>query len=97
MSRIRVAREVGYGAIVFADLSRERARDVEFDWDRLLSFEGDTGPYCQYAYARICGILRKARERGVDENLELFHKMRAGEFADGARTLKAKGSGRKPR
>ena len=58
-----VARQVGYGAIVFADLSRERARDVEFDWDRLLAFEGDTGPYCQYQHARIASIIRKA---GVD-------------------------------
>ncbi len=58
-----VARQVGYGAIVFADLSRERQRDVDFDWDRLLSFEGDTGPYCQYQHARIASIVRKA---GVD-------------------------------
>jgi arginyl-tRNA synthetase len=61
--RHEVARQVGYGAIVFADLSRERARDVEFDWDRLLAFEGDTGPYCQYQHARIASIVRKA---GVD-------------------------------
>ena len=62
-TRAEVARQVGYGAIVFADLSRERQRDVEFDWDRLLSFEGDTGPYCQYQHARIASIVRKA---GID-------------------------------
>jgi arginyl-tRNA synthetase len=61
--RREVARQVGYGAIVFADLAKERAGDVEFDWDRLLSFEGDTGPYCQYQHARIASIVRKA---GVD-------------------------------
>jgi arginyl-tRNA synthetase len=61
--RSAVARDVGYGAIVFADLSKERSRDVEFDWERLLSFEGDTGPYCQYQHARIASIVRKA---GVD-------------------------------
>ena len=61
--RAAVARQVGYGAIVFADLAKERAGDVEFDWDRLLSFEGDTGPYCQYQHARIASIVRKA---GVD-------------------------------
>ncbi len=61
--RVDVARQVGYGAIVFADLAKERAGDVEFDWDRLLSFEGDTGPYCQYQHARIASIVRKA---GVD-------------------------------
>ena len=58
--RADVARLVGYGAIVFADLAKERERDVEFDWDRLLSFEGDTGPYCQYQHARIASILRKS-------------------------------------
>lgn len=58
--RTEVARQVGHGAIVFADLSKERARDVEFDMDRLLSFEGDTGPYCQYQHARIASIVRKS-------------------------------------
>ena len=61
--RAEVAAQVGYGAIVFADLSKETSRDVEFDWDRLLSFEGDTGPYCQYQHARIASVVRKA---GVD-------------------------------
>jgi len=61
--RREVAKQVGYGAIVFADLAKERAGDVEFDWERLLSFEGDTGPYCQYQHARIASIVRKA---GVD-------------------------------
>ncbi len=61
--RRQVAEQVGYGAIVFADLSRERGRDVEFDMDRLLSFEGDTGPYCQYQHARIASIVQKS---GVD-------------------------------
>jgi arginyl-tRNA synthetase len=61
--RREVARQVGYGAIVFADLAKERAGDVEFDWERLLAFEGDTGPYCQYQHARIASIVRKA---GVD-------------------------------
>jgi len=58
--RHAVSRQVGFGAIIFADLSRERGKDVEFDWDRLLSFEGDTGPYCQYQHARIASIVRKA-------------------------------------
>ena len=58
--RDEVARQVGYGAIVFNDLAKERERDVEFNWERLLSFEGDTGPYCQYQHARIASIVRKA-------------------------------------
>jgi arginyl-tRNA synthetase len=55
-----VARQVGFGAVVFADLSTQRERDVEFDWEKMLSFEGDTGPYVQYAHARTASILRRA-------------------------------------
>jgi len=54
-----VAEAVGVGAVVFNDLKRQRAKDVDFDWDAVLSFEGDTGPYVQYAHVRLCGILRK--------------------------------------
>jgi len=54
-----VAEMVGVGAVVFNDLKRQRTKDVDFDWDTVLSFEGDTGPYVQYAHVRLCGILRK--------------------------------------
>jgi arginyl-tRNA synthetase len=54
-----IARAVGLGAIVFNDLRTRRTKDVEFDWDRILAFEGATGPYCQNAHVRCCGILRK--------------------------------------
>ncbi|MBU2561540.1 MAG: arginine--tRNA ligase [Nanoarchaeota archaeon] len=54
-----VAKAVGVGAIIFGDLVNDRVRDMEFSWDRMLSFEGETGPYVQYAHARICSILRK--------------------------------------
>ncbi len=58
--RERTARLVGVGAIVFADLARRRIRDYEFDWDEILNFDGETGPYVQYTHARLCSILRKA-------------------------------------
>jgi arginyl-tRNA synthetase len=58
--RERVARALGIGAIKYADLSSERMRDYVFDWDRMLAFEGNTGPYLQYAHARIRSILRRA-------------------------------------
>ncbi|MCX6814572.1 MAG: arginine--tRNA ligase [Candidatus Aenigmarchaeota archaeon] len=60
-NRKRIAQEVGIGAIKYADLSRDRIKDVKFDWDEILSFEGDTGPYIQYTHARACSILRKAK------------------------------------
>ncbi|HLX89782.1 MAG TPA: arginine--tRNA ligase, partial [Acidimicrobiales bacterium] len=57
-----VARALGIGAIKYADLSTDRARDYVFDWDRMLAFEGDTAPYLQYAHARIRSIFRRAGE-----------------------------------
>ena len=56
-----VAKDVGIGAIVFGDLINDRIKDVIFDWDRILDFEGDTGPYVQYGYVRTCSILKKAK------------------------------------
>lgn len=54
-----VARDVGIGAVIFADLCTKRNKDVVFDWDEVLNFEGETGPYVQYTHARLCSILRK--------------------------------------
>ncbi len=61
--RLAVARMVGIGAVKYADLSTDRVRDYVFDWERMLSFDGNTAPYLQYAHARICSIFRRA---GVD-------------------------------
>lgn len=55
-----VARKVGIGAVKFADLSKNRTSDYIFSWDAMLSFEGATAPYLQYAYTRVRSILRKA-------------------------------------
>jgi arginyl-tRNA synthetase len=49
---------VGISSIVIQDMSARRHKDYEFDWNRMLSFEGDTGPYLQYAHARLCSIER---------------------------------------
>lgn len=56
----RVVRAVGIGAVKYADLRQNRASDYQFDWDKLVSFQGNAGPYLQYAYARICSIFDKA-------------------------------------
>jgi len=55
-----VARMLGIGAIKYADLSTDRTRDYVFDWERMLAFEGNTGPYLQYAHARVCSIFRRS-------------------------------------
>ncbi|MCA2218449.1 arginine--tRNA ligase [Jidongwangia harbinensis] len=55
-----VARAVGVGALKYADLSGDRMSDYLFDWDRMLALTGNTGPYLQYAHARIRSILRKS-------------------------------------
>lgn len=54
-----VARKVGVGAVVFSDLAVRRDTDVSFEWERMLDFDGQTGPYLQYAHARICSVIRK--------------------------------------
>jgi arginyl-tRNA synthetase len=65
----RVAEQVGVGAVVYNDLSTDRAKDVEFDWATVLDFEGDTGPYLQYSYARACSILRSGLAAGFQPKL----------------------------
>ena len=58
-----ISQKVGIGAVKYADLSKTRTNDYIFDWDAMLSFEGNTAPYLQYAYTRIRSIFRKS---GID-------------------------------
>jgi arginyl-tRNA synthetase len=60
-----LAAEIGIGAIKYADLANDRIKDYVFDWDRMLAAEGRTGPYLQYAHARIQSIFRKGSGSGV--------------------------------
>lgn len=62
---------VGISAIMIQDMMARRVKDYEFDWSRMLSFEGDTGPYLQYAHARLCSIARNQNQYTVDENTDL--------------------------
>ena len=59
------AKEVGIGAVVFNELSNYRIKDYVFSWDKVLNFEGETGPYVQYTHARACSILRNAGDDAV--------------------------------
>lgn len=60
MEKETVAKKVGIGAVIFHDLFNQRIKNVDFSWEDVLSFEGTTGPYVQYTYARAKSILRKS-------------------------------------
>ena len=65
--KVKVAKEVGIGAVIFAYLSRRRNKDFDFVWEEVLNFEGETGPYLQYTQARLCGLQRKYEKNIVSE------------------------------
>jgi len=71
-NREQVAKDVGIGAIIFNDLYNSRIKDVEFSWERMLSFEGETGPYAQYTHARCSSVLAKATINFDDADLSLL-------------------------
>ena len=60
-----IAKEVGIGAVKFQELSNNRIKDYTFTWDKVLNFDGETGPYVQYTHARCASVLRKAGEEVV--------------------------------
>ncbi|MCL2170365.1 MAG: arginine--tRNA ligase [Defluviitaleaceae bacterium] len=64
-----VASQVGIGAVIFNDLYNGRTKDVEFSWERMLNFEGETGPYVQYTHARCSSVLEKAGIGYADADL----------------------------
>ena len=59
-----VAKQVGIGAIVFNKLYTSRIKDTMFNWEKMLNFDGETGPYVQYTHARACSVLRKSLSGG---------------------------------
>ena len=62
-----IAKSIGIGAVKYSDLKADRTKDYIFDWEKMLSFEGETGPYLQYAHARIRSILARS---GDEASLE---------------------------
>ena len=77
-----ISEAVGIGAVVFGALANSRIKDTNFTWEGALSFEGNTGPYVQYTYARAASVLRKAESNGeyssykpADEETELIRKL----------------------
>ena len=66
------AEQVGIGAIIFNDFMARRSKDIEFDWDRVLNFQGESGPYVQYSHVRTQGILRKS---GRDVTTDIDYRL----------------------
>lgn len=66
-----VAKQVGVGAVIFNDLRGNRIKDIDFSWKEALSFEGETGPYVQYTYARASSVLRMGMEAAEVQEVNL--------------------------
>ena len=58
----KLAEDIGVGAIKYTDLSHDPTTPIDFNWDKALALDGNSGPYLQYAYARICSLLDKSGE-----------------------------------
>jgi arginyl-tRNA synthetase len=67
-----IADKVGIGAVKYADLSKNRTTDYIFNWDTMLSFEGNTAPYLQYAYTRVQSIFRKTNASDVNLQADIL-------------------------
>lgn len=81
-----VAKKIGVGAVVFTYLKNSREKDIVFDWKEMLSFEGETGPYVQYSYARANSILSRAGE--INETPD-FTKLNSKEEFELVKTLES--------
>lgn len=79
-----VAKKIGVGAVIFTYLKNSREKDIVFDWKEILSFDGETGPYVQYAYTRAKSILRRAE--GISKEVE-YSKLSSKEEFELVKTL----------
>lgn len=68
----KIAKLVGIGAVKYNDLSQNRQSDIAFNWDKMLNFEGNSGPYLQYTYARLKSILKKANFKKYDSKYSKY-------------------------
>ncbi len=96
--RQHIAHIVGIGAVKYADLSKNRTSDYIFNWDTMLSFEGNTAPYLQYAYARISSIFRKAEVVDTQADIQLHQAaehqlaLKLLQFSDAVHSVASEGS-----
>lgn len=63
----KVADQIAVGAVKYSILKQSAGNDIVFDFEKSLSFEGDSGPYLQYTHARACSVLRAAKDRGITQ------------------------------
>ena len=75
-----IARKVGIGAVIYNDLAGSRIKDEIFDWDTILNFNGETGPYIQYTYVRTNSILKKVKEIPNVSEINLEYLMDEGAY-----------------
>ncbi|MBE8162602.1 MAG: arginine--tRNA ligase [Bdellovibrionaceae bacterium] len=75
-----IAEKISVGAVIFNDLSSDRSSDVEFCWDKILNFEGDSGPYVQYVFVRCQSLLRKFVAQNSEELSAVFDKKTLAEY-----------------
>ncbi|MFH1227030.1 MAG: arginine--tRNA ligase [Planctomycetota bacterium] len=77
-----IAQSVGIGAVIFNDLKNRRIKDVDFDWDQMLSFEGETGPYLMYTHTRLASVLKKHQDDSHSTNPDGFSEREPGTGRD---------------
>ena len=63
-----LAEQIGYGAVKYADLSHDPGTAIDFNWDKALALDGNSGPYLQYAYARVCSLMEKAKTAAAESS-----------------------------
>ena len=68
--KARIAEQIGIGAVIFNDLKTYRIHDVDFRYEDVLNFDGETGPYVQYTHARASSVMRKADQKDIDVILQ---------------------------
>lgn len=83
-----VARKIGIGAVIFTYLKNNREKDIVFNWKDMLSFEGETGPYVQYSYARGKSILRKVENNSIEAKAD-YSKLNSKEEFELVKTLES--------
>ena len=81
-----IANQIGKGAVIFANLTSQRDKDVEFEWDRVIALQGDSGPYLQYSHARCASIVKKAGT-AVSTNVDFAKLATDAEWAVARRLL----------